>query len=250
MNDTFLLTFAIIVVFTFILAFIKGRSKDKCLKCFAGNHITIEDKTGKTIWGRLRVENTGIELRYDAPKKDNDGHIESSYIMYKEDYSVIRALLRYNGDLSEKEKKKRNDELDKTYHPNFVRRSKRHFQNLFKTVRDSFMDILNLLMGQIKKKTGGASLVSSQDKYLNQMKQEISGGFSTAYEPLLEPYIGHIVIFEILKDDKICEYAGVLKEYTSDFIAFLDVSYKKEGKKSTADLVLPRATTSVRHYGE
>ena len=48
--------------------------------------LTIETTDGKTIWGKLRVENTGLELLYDAEHKDQDGHVETSYILYKQEY--------------------------------------------------------------------------------------------------------------------------------------------------------------------
>ncbi len=36
-------------------AFIRKRTRDKCLRDFEQNMVTLEDTTGKTIWGKLRV---------------------------------------------------------------------------------------------------------------------------------------------------------------------------------------------------
>ena len=45
-------------------AFIRKRSRDKCLRDFEQNMVTLQEKSDKTIWGALRVENTGLEFVY------------------------------------------------------------------------------------------------------------------------------------------------------------------------------------------
>jgi hypothetical protein len=84
------------------------------------------------------------------------------------------------------------------------------------------------------------------------MKQELMGSAGTSFEPLLERYIGHKVVLELIKADKILEYCGVLKEYTADFIEIMDVNYAvKEGQPTRkADLVTPRKHGVIRHLAE
>jgi len=74
----------------------------------------------------------------------------------------------------------------------------------------------------------------------------------TSFEPLLERYIGHKVVLEMIKGDKIFEYCGVLKDYTAEFIEIMDVNYKiKEDQPArTADLVVPRKLGLIRHLAE
>lgn len=114
------------------------------------------------------------------------------------------------------------------------------------------MKVINLLMSQAKKATPAGGLLTSQDKYVSQVKQELMGSVGTSFEPLLERYIGHKVVLEMIKGDKICEYCGVLKEYTAEFIEIMDVNYKiKEDQPArTADIVVPRKRGVVRHLGE
>jgi hypothetical protein len=68
----------------------------------------------------------------------------------------------------------------------------------------------------------------------------------------LEKYIGHKVVLELVKGEKIYEYSGVLKEYTADFIEIMDVSYKlkQEDPARIVDLVAFRKYGVVRHLGE
>ncbi|MHC4123490.1 MAG: hypothetical protein ACYSSI_07955, partial [Planctomycetota bacterium] len=105
MPDTFAVTIIFIALATFFAAFIRRRKKDKCLKDFSSNMVTLESVSGKTIWGKLRVENTGLEFIYPEKHKDDKGHDETSYILYKYEFPNILALIRYHDQLSESAKK-------------------------------------------------------------------------------------------------------------------------------------------------
>lgn len=252
MPDTFAITIIFIVLATFVAAFIRGRKRDKCLKDFSQDMVTLEEVAGKIIWGDLRVENTGLELVYTETYKDKEGHDETSYILYKYEYPNIQALVRYYDQLSEAGKKQREEELKKTYHPKLLQRFKRKVQNAFKTVRDSILEVVNLLISRAQRTTGVGATLTSQDKYVSQIKGELMGSVGTSFEPLLERYIGHKVVLELIKGDKIFEYGGVLKDYTSEFIEIMDVDYKiKEDQPARkADLVMLRKYGVVRHLGE
>jgi hypothetical protein len=154
--------------------------------------------------------------------------------------------------LSDQNKQAREKELKRTYHPGFWRRLKRRILNIFRTIRDSIVEIVNLLISQAKKATPAGKVLSSQDKYVSQMKQELMASAGTSFEPLLERYIGHKVVLEMIKGDKIFEYCGVLKEYTAEFIEIMDVNYAADLSQPTrtADLVIPRKHGLVRHLAE
>lgn len=246
------ITIIFIILATAVGAFVRKRSRDKCLRDFEQNMVTLEDTAGKTIWGKLRVENTGLEFIYPAKHKDEEGHDEVSYILYKYEYPKIGAVIRFHDELSERNKKEREKELKRTYHPGLWRRGKRRMLNVLRTVRDSVAEVVNLLISQAKKATPAGKMLTSQDKYVSQMKQELMGSVGTSFEPLLERYIGHKVVLEMVKGDKIFEHCGVLKEYTAEFIEIMDVNYKiKEDQPArTADLVVPRKLGLIRHLAE
>lgn len=250
--DALTITIVFIILSTFVAAFIGGRKRDKCLKDFANYIVTLQDTSGKAIWGKLRVENTGLELVYANKHDDSEGHVESSFILYKYEYAKMQALIRFHDDLTENIAKRRNKELKRTYHPGLVRRLMRKALNIFKTIRDSVMEVINLLISHAQKATPAGQVLTSQDKYVSQIKKELIGSVGTSYEPLLERHIGHIVVMEIIKGDQIIEYAGVLKEYTSDFIEMMDVGYSIDDSKESrkADVVVPRNCAVIRHLGE
>ena len=246
------ITIIFIVLATAVGAFIRGRTRDKCLKDFEENRVTLLETSGKTIWGKLRVENTGLEFVYPDRHKDEQGHDETSYILYKNEFPNMAALIRFHDELSAQNKKRREAELRKAYHPTFLRRLKRKTLNVFRTLRDSVMEVVNLLISQAKKATPAGTVLTSQDKYVSRMKQDLLGSAGTSYEPLMEKYIGHRVVLELLKDDKIVEHWGVLKEYTAEFIEVMDVNYqlKNDQPARKADLVVLRKYGLIRHLGE
>jgi len=246
------ITIIFIVLAALVGAFIRRICRDKCLKDFSWNMVTMEETSGKIVWGKLRVENTGLEFIYPQKHKDEDGHDEASYILYKYEYPNLYALIRFHDELCERNKKEREKELKRTYHPNVLRRTKRKIINIFKTVRDSVMEVVSLLISQAKKATSAGTVLTSQDKYVSQMQQEVIGTVGTSYEPLLERYIGHKVVLDLIKGDKILEYCGVLKEYTAEFVEVMDVDYKLKEDQPVrkADLVVPRKLGTIRHHGE
>jgi hypothetical protein len=246
------ITILFIIFAAGVAAFVRKRSRDKCLRDFEQNMVTLEDTAGKTIWGKLRVENTGLEFVYSEKYEDEDGHDETSYILYKYEFPTIQAAIRFHDDLSQENKKKREQELERTYHPKWGRRFKRRLLNVFRTVRDSVVEIINLLISQAKKATPTGKVLGSQDKYVTQMKQELMGSVGTSFEPLLERYIGHKVVLEMIKSDKVLEYCGVLKDYTAEFIEIMDINYAVSAGEPTrkADLVVPRKLGLIRHLGE
>jgi len=246
------ITIIFIVLATAVAAFVRRRSRDKCLMDFEHNMVTLEETSGKIVWGKMRVENTGLEFIYPQVHKDEKGHDETSYILYKYEYPNIGAVICFHDELSETNKKKREIELKKTYHPGRLRRLRRKIQNIFKTVRDSIVEVVNLLLSQAKKATPAGRVLSSQDKYVSQMKQELVGSAGTSFEPLLERYIGHKVVLKMIKGDKLFEYSGVLKDYTAEFVEIMDVNYsvKADQPERKADLVVPKKHGVVRHLGE
>jgi hypothetical protein len=252
MQDTFTITILFIVLSTIIVAFIKRISKDKCLKDFAGDVVTLEETTGKKRHGLLNMENTGLEFIYPTTLKNDNGNDETSVILYKHEYFNIQVLIRYHHELSEEGKKEREKELKTTYHPTYHRRTKRKIQNVFKTIRDSVIEVMNVFINQVKRTTSAGAVLTSQDKHVSQIKQELIGFIGTSFEPILERYIGHKVILELIKGENLLKYSGVLKDYTSEFIEIMDVDYSLGEDQPTqkADLVVPRKYGTVRHLGE
>ena len=114
------------------------------------------------------------------------------------------------------------------------------------------MEVVNLLVGQVKKTTPASKVLAGQDKRVSQLQQELVGAAGTAFEPLLERHIGKTVVLELIKNKDISEYSCILKEYTAEFIEVMNVAYRSQEDQPLreADLVVPRKCGLIRHLGE
>ncbi len=243
-DSGFLVTVSLIVISTLVIAFIKHLKKDKCIKSFKSDMITIYFNDGKNIKGRLDVENTGSELIIEHP----DDGIKRSYILYKEEYPNVRFFVRYHNDLDKRRTKERLRVLKKTYHPNVFRKIGRTINIFFKIINDSMMEIFMALSGKIK--TTNTSYATSE-KYAKNVNKQAVASVDTTYNPLLEKYIGNRVVCNHISNGKTYDVRGILKDYTGQYLELLDVELETEDLSITkADLVLPRNTNKIRNLGE
>lgn len=250
--DSLTITIIFVAVSAFIGAFIKGRAKDRCLVDFMRDQISLELKDGKVIWGALRLEATGLELKYQQSYLDkSDNNIETSFILYKSEYPNIYCISRFVDHLSNESQKRRLKLIKKITQQKGFTSINRRIRNIFATVRDSIMEVANLLIGRVKQVTPAGKVLSTHDKYVSQMQQGIFSSINTSFEPLLETHLGKKVVLAVLRDGKKIEYSGILRRYTAEFLELMDVDYRigdKEPRK--ADIVVPRTSGVVRHLGE
>ena len=103
------LTIVVIFVTAIINAYMKQRSRDKCLSDFQDFQVTFKMKGGKTIWGKLLLYSRGLELEYKQPYYHKDTKLHKySFIISKEEFETnIEAIHRYHWDLTPKNQKKR-----------------------------------------------------------------------------------------------------------------------------------------------
>lgn len=243
-DSSFLITVALIVISTLIIAFIKHLKKDKCIRSFKSDIVTVYFVNGENIKGRLDVENTGSEFIIEGQK----GNEKRSYILYKAEYKNVRFFVRYHKDLDERRKKERLKVIKKAYHPNLFRKSARAIGIFFKIIRDSLMEIFTALSGKLK--TASTSYATSE-AYVNRVNKEAVTNIDTTYNPLLEKYIGNKVVCNHLFNNKTYDITGILKDYSGEYIELLSASFVSEDITiSDADLVVPRTSNIIRNLGE
>ncbi len=243
-DSGFLITVAFIVISTLFLAFIKHIKKDKCIKSFKSDVVTVYFNTGESIKGRLDVENTGSEFIIDTTVKNE----KSSYILYKEEYPNVRFFVRYHKDLDSKRKRDRVKVIKKTYHPNIFRKMGRGINIFFKIIRDSLTEVFSALSGRLK--TASTSYATSET-YMKKVNTEAVSSIDATHNPLLEKYIGNKVVIDHIFNSKEYEIVGILKDYTGEYLEILDADFvSEEITLQNADLILPRSNNKVRHLGE
>jgi len=250
LDNALLLTVIFIIVTTIVTTFISSRRRDRCLTSFRGFMVTLLEKGGKRVWGHLAIEASGLELLYSEDHVDQD-HIETSYILFKEEYDSIYLLLRLQSELSEENKRKRIQEVKKAYHPWPLRSLARKARNIANTCKDSIFEVLGLAMTRAKTANPALATISSQQKSVKRVEKVVTDYLGRSYDPILEKHIGKWVVLEVAADNgEVQEYVGIFKEYSQQFLQVMDVSYPDGGQTRLCDIIVPRAHGSIRHGAE
>ena len=164
----------------------------------------------------------------------------------------MNLLVRYHKYLNDKDKISRRRDLSRTYHPGFFQRLKRKLYNLLKNLRDALMEISNTLTGQVVKSSNAAAIISAQQKHTDKVQKELINTIDPSYDPLLEKYIGNLVICELNVNNNLQVIKGVLKEYSSEYIEILNTTYCPDSSDDniSADVIFSRKCGVVRGLGE
>ncbi len=218
-----IITIGVIFVLSLAGAYLRSRTRDRCLKSWQGFHVTLERTNGKLVWGELHVAPTGMELCYRDSVQD-ERHIESSYLLYASEYGEIQALYRYVEQLSDEGKRRRSRDIERSFHPGPISRLRRTAQNFLGTATDSLNEVFGLVLGRVQK-TGGRYLAADGTSSIKSLSGKVLGQVGSIFDPLLERYIGSRVVIEVLEGDEVHEHVGIFKNYSQDFIEVLDVRY-------------------------
>jgi hypothetical protein len=221
----FLLTLGIIFLVALIGSYLRASRLDRCLRDFRGFHVTVEKIKGRIIWGNMKLESSGLELEYKTNVQDQ-AHIETSYLLYREEFEDIQAVYRYADELSGKNQWKRERALRQSFHPKPWRIFTRKLRNFASTANDSLTEALGVVTGRARK-PARSHLTETGEAYLQKLGKDLIGHVGTTFDPLLENYVGAKVVVEVLEEDMIHEYVGILKEYSAHFLELLDVLYPK-----------------------
>lgn len=220
---TLLATIGLIFFATLVGAYVRARRRDQCLKSFIGYTVTVECADGKIVWGKMDLASTGLELRYANSVRD-ENHVESSYIMYADEFAGIQAIYRYIDELGEETRKQRQKDLRHSLHPNLVRRTLRNIRNFISLASESLSEVIGLIIGGLRK-PAGRYINDTGEAHLKTLGSTVIGQVGGGYDPLLERYIGQKMVFEIVEDDEVHEHVGVFKQYSPDFFEILDVPF-------------------------
>ncbi|RKX53948.1 MAG: hypothetical protein DRP30_03405 [Thermotoga sp.] len=218
--DTFAITIAVIFVATLIISYFKSSSKDSCLKDFDDFPILVEFKNGKTVWGKMRLEATGMWLEYEKPH-DNVTHKESGFLLYKKEFPTMFGVFRLVEDLSSSDRRRRDTRLV-IENQKFLLFLRRKIRNFFAAVRDAFVETISLLIGRYGTKS---SIISQNKKYVKGIGESVVDYIGNSYDPILEKLLGRRIVYEVQEGEKWREYVGTLKNYTKDFIEIVSSKF-------------------------
>lgn len=242
---SFIFTILVIMGAALVGSYLRSSHRDRVLRDFDGFHVTVETKSGRLIWGTMKLYPTGFELVYRSDVQDDDQHVETSYIFYKDEYPEIQAIYRYARDLNEEDQKRRARSIERSFHPGLLRRALRSLRNFMSTAADSLTDALGMMLGRARK-PAAKLMTETSETYLKGIGKDIIGYVGTSYDPLLEDYVGTRVVMELVEQDEVHEHVGVMKEYSAEFLEMLDVYYpwpqmvkfRDQARTSVADRVI------------
>lgn len=245
------ITIIFIILSALLAVVLRKIKKDKCLKDFRDDIVTLELLNGEQYRGKFKLKSSGMKFNYPELIKDEHNLSFLSFLLYKNEYPDIQAVVRYHRDLTEEGKKLRAEDFQRTFRPSRWRKIKRSIINFLKVIKDAVIEIINMLTSHLSRTTPTGATFASNDIQVNKMKNEVYGLVETTYEPLLEEYIGERVILELKRGDDWVKYNGVLKEYTAEFIELIDVDYApEESGKINADLIVLRKYGIVRNLSK
>lgn len=223
MDPSTLLTILVILTVATVLALIRTRRRDRCLKAFDRFPVTLATHNQEMTWGALGLHPTGMELTYPAPIVAAEGHLERSVIFYKEQYADLHAVYRCPEGLSDNDRERREALIEQTRHPGLLRRLWRWIRNWMGMVRDALMQSVGMIVGVAKAKAPAGGLIGRHDKQVESLSSEVIQHTGNAFDPLLEQHLFSQVVVQVVGPEGARRsYCGWLKDYTSDFIEILD----------------------------
>ena len=249
--DAATITILFIILSALVAVVLRKIKKDKCLKDFRDDIVTLELLNGQQYRGEMKMKSSGLQFNYPELIEGEYNLKFLSFLLYKNEFPDIQAVVRYHRDLTEAGRELRKKDFQRTFQPSRWRRIRRSILNFLKIIKDAVIEIINMMTSHLSKTTPVGAAISSNDSQVNKMKNEVYGLVETSYEPLLEEYIGERVILELKRGNDWVKYNGVLKDYTAEFIELIDVDYAPEEKgKIDADLIVLRKYGIVRNLSE
>jgi hypothetical protein len=223
MDLSLFVTIGLIFLVTSIAGYVRSRMTDRCLRSFHRFNVELHKTDGKRVWGRMDLSAGGIELAF--PERDgSDQRLKTTYLLYAGEFKLIQAILRYADRLTEAERRDRDADKARSFHPGVLRRLGRRVRNFLSSATDSLRDVLALVVGRVQKLQDRYVAAEGADT-LTKLGSNVLTEVSTIHDPLLERHIGLQVVVEVIEGDEIHEHVGVFKEYSAGFIHLLDVQY-------------------------
>jgi len=220
--DTTILTILGLLVFATIIALVRVHRRDRCLKGVDDFHVTLAEQGGDLTWGRADIYSTGLEIQYQRPVTAREGHLERSFIFYKDQYGAMEAMYRCPKGLDDEARTRREALIERTANPGPIGRFGRLLRTWISMIRDALVQAVSLFVGLAKTHAPGAAVLSSQEKNVTALSSEVIGHVGNAYDPLLEQHLFTQVVVEVRSNHTTRNYCGWLQNYTADFLLVLD----------------------------
>jgi hypothetical protein len=226
MDIPLLVTIGLIFLGTSVVGYVRSRITDRCLRSFHGFQVTLDRTDGRQVWGRMDLSPGGIEFVFPEREKD-DRRLKASYLLYAAEFRLIQSIVRHADRLTDAERRLREADIARSFHPGPLRRLIRRIRNFLGSATDSLRDILAIVLGRVQK-TQERYVAAEGTDTLTKLGGSVLTEVTSVHDPLLERQIGRQVVLETIEGDEIHEHVGIFKEYSAAFLHLLDVQYPHE----------------------
>ena len=103
-------------------------------------------KPGLTGWGQLNVYSQSLELVYNQPHRDQDGHGEMSYAFFEADVPQIQIIVRPLPLPGTEQLHHWQHEFDRIVTPSVWAEIRRPIRNVYNTVRDVLSQSIGIVV--------------------------------------------------------------------------------------------------------
>jgi len=252
--------FLVIFGTALIVSVVQRYARDICFMLVDSDHVLIQMRDGKWIWGCIEVHSKAIEITYPNPVPAGNGNEYLTYVLYEQNIADIVLLLRPEPAEGTPAHARWLREMQQLRHPPLWRRLKRDLRNLFNMLRNAFSESIALVVGIVKQRTA-VGRIAGADQKATEAGQKLLTAIPASYEPILEHYRSHEVATESFKDPANVALGsivriGLLEEYSDKFILMRDVLLAEPlpaGALRSVDardrflVIVPRTSSFVRH---
>jgi len=262
MNSSLAIWGPFLVIFgtALLISVVQRYARDICLLKFDGDHVLIQMKEGKWLWGTLEVHSKALELIYTRPVRTAAGSELLTRIFYEQNIAEMALMLRPEPAPGSPAHAAWVREMQRLRNPPLLRRMGRDLRNLFNMLRNAFSESIALVIGVVKQRTA-AGKIAGVDRQATEAGQKLLATIPASYEPILEHYLSREVAVETYKDVAnpgagIIERVGVLAEYSDKFLFLRDVllsewlpaeALRAQDARDRFAIILPRSNSFVRH---
>ncbi len=128
----------------------------------------------------------GLELIYDTPHDDKDGHQEFTSVLFQHDLSDLAATYRFKDELTEEAQRRREREVEGPWNPAFFPRWSRRCWNVLSMCRYACIEAMGAVVSQMKRSSGGAVMAQQGGRIEGAGETLVREAANNAYEPILE----------------------------------------------------------------
>ena len=213
----------------------RHRHLDRVLQDLVGFHVTVQMQAER-IWGKFKLYSNAVELLFSQPFTNHRNTTLTSFIVFKEQMSVVDAIFRFHDELTPQNQLRRLEQIERARNPDWIRRTKRSLRNFMVAFKEAISESIGLMASRVQQHSNLAALKGADGKLKSMGNNLLDMAGNAAYDPVLEHYIFRRVVFENVDSQGLkVEYTGILEEYSASWVSLLDCYINNENELSLID---------------